>query len=135
MQLQLSLLHLSIFHLLCLLQSVQLLSSQNPDGILLLCEWLFLCLFYPSQNYVLVWFLDTLFLLLIQFLLLDCVWLLLLKLPSPVLLLTVLFFFLFSNQSLNPTNPVFPLKYQFLVLLECLHLLTRNIVLMGIKGN
>ena len=106
------------------------MSPQSLNGVLLLYEQLALCLFYPNQDYALIQFLDVLFLLLIQFLLLDCLWLLFLKLMSLVLLLIVPFLLLLLNQSLSPTNPTFPLKHQFPVLLERLYLLTRNIMSM-----
>ena len=101
-----------------------MLSSQSLNGVLLLCKQLALHLFHPNQDHILIQSLDILFLLLIQFLLL---WLLLLKLPSLVLLLIVLFLLLLLNQSLSPVNPMFPLKHQFPVLLEHLHLLTINV--------
>ena len=63
-----------------------------------------------------------------MFLLLYCLWLLLLKLLSLVLLWIVPFFFLLLSQSLNSINPVFSLKHQSLVLLEHLHLLIKNIM-------
>ena len=103
------------------------MSSQSLNGVLLLCKQLALYLFHPNQDHILIQSLDILFLLLIQFLLLDCLWLLLLKLPSLVLLLIVLFLLLLLNQSLSPVNPMFSLKHQFPVLLEHLHLLTINI--------
>jgi len=97
LRLQLPLLRLFLFLLLCLLLSFLLLNLQNLENIPLQYKRGFLHLVCLGQSYALVLSLNVLFLLLIQFLLLDHLWLLLLKLPSLVLPLTVPYFLLLPN--------------------------------------